>query len=78
LLCRHHGRELEIPLYHTHRFLNRDYIVFDCGGMALSQARIHASTAVISVRSNRRLDGAGVRASSLNLHFSKLHQSGSV
>src|SRR5256885_4840063 len=32
LLCRHHGCELEIPLYHTHRFLNRDYIMFDCGG----------------------------------------------
>ena len=24
LLCRHRGCELEIPLYHTHRFLNPD------------------------------------------------------
>jgi hypothetical protein len=37
LLCRHHGCELEIPLYHTHRFLNRDYIMFDCGGMCWSK-----------------------------------------
>jgi len=33
LLCRHHGCELEIPLYPPHRFFNRDYSVFDCGSM---------------------------------------------
>src|SRR4029077_5878409 len=46
LLCRHHGCELEIPLYPTHRFLNRDYIMFDCGGMAFSEAGFHASIAI--------------------------------
>jgi uncharacterized protein (DUF1697 family) len=35
------------PLYHTHRFLNRDYIVFDCGGMAFSEAGFHASIAIV-------------------------------
>jgi hypothetical protein len=34
LLCRYHGCELEIPLYHTYRFLNRDYSVPDFGCMA--------------------------------------------
>jgi hypothetical protein len=43
LLCRHHGCELEIPLYHTHRFLNRDYIMFDCGGVALSEDKLNFS-----------------------------------
>ena len=43
LLCRHHGCELEIPLYRTHRFLNRDYIMFDRGGMAFSEAGFQAS-----------------------------------
>jgi len=47
LLCRHHGCELEIPLYHTHRFLNRDYIMFDCGGMAFSEAGFLASIATV-------------------------------
>jgi hypothetical protein len=47
LLCRHHGFELEIPLYHTHRFLNPDYIMFDCGGMAFSEADFHASIAIV-------------------------------
>src|SRR5258708_13107609 len=46
LLRRHHGCELEIPLYHPHRFLNRDYIVFDCGGVAFSEAGFHASIAI--------------------------------
>jgi hypothetical protein len=36
LLCRHHGFELEILLYHPYRFLNRDYGVFDCCSMAVS------------------------------------------
>src|ERR1700736_1539371 len=48
LLCRHHGCELEIPLYHTHSFLNRDYIMFDCGGMAFSEAGFHASIAMVT------------------------------
>ena len=42
LLCRHHGRELEIPLYCTHRFLNRDNIMFDYGGMAFREAGFRA------------------------------------
>ncbi len=52
LLCRHHGCELEIPLYHTHRFLNRDYIMFDCGGMAFSEAglKLHHYPRVESLR----------------------------
>ena len=29
---------LEILFYSSHRFLNRDYIMFDCGGMAFSEA----------------------------------------
>ena len=37
-LCRHHGCELEVPLSHTHRVLDRDYSVFDCGGMDFSEA----------------------------------------
>jgi hypothetical protein len=41
LLCRHHGSELEIPLYPPYRFFNRDYSVFDCGGVALSQDKLN-------------------------------------
>jgi hypothetical protein len=37
LLCRHRGGELEIPLYPAYRFFNRDYSVFDCGGVAFSE-----------------------------------------
>ena len=40
LLRRHNGCELEISLYHTHRFLNRDYIMFDYSGMAFSEANL--------------------------------------
>ena len=40
LFCRHHGCELEIPLYPPYRFFNRDYSVFDCGGMAFSEANL--------------------------------------
>src|ERR1700733_5453947 len=47
LLCRHHGGELEIPLYPAHRFLNADYVVFDCGGMAFSEAESLASNAIV-------------------------------
>jgi hypothetical protein len=39
LLCRHHGGELEIPVYRTDRFRYRDYIVFNCGCVALGEAR---------------------------------------
>ena len=48
LLCRHHGCELEIPLYPTHRFLNRDYIMFDCGGMAFGEAKLKADSCLCS------------------------------
>src|ERR1700674_3811719 len=44
LLCSHHGCELEVPGYHTHRFLNRDYIMFDCGGTAFSVGRFPCAT----------------------------------
>ena len=40
LFCRHHDGELEIPLYPPYRFFNRDYSVFDCGGMAFSEAHL--------------------------------------
>jgi len=40
LLCRHHGCELEIPLRPPYRFFSRDYSVFDCGGMAFSEANL--------------------------------------
>jgi hypothetical protein len=40
LLCRHHGCELEIPLYPPYRFLSGDYGVFDCGSMAFSAANL--------------------------------------
>jgi len=53
LFCRHHSCELEIPFCHTHRFLNRDYIMFDCGGMAFSETDFHASVAI--ARSEARL-----------------------
>ena len=46
-LCRHRGCELEIPLYHNHRFLNPDYIVFDCGGVAFRETGFHASVATV-------------------------------
>jgi hypothetical protein len=38
VLCRRHGGELEIPLYAACRFLNPDYIMFECGGMAFIKA----------------------------------------
>src|ERR1700720_4326967 len=37
LLCSRHGFELEIRLHYPHRFLSPDYIMFDCGGVALSE-----------------------------------------
>jgi hypothetical protein len=40
LLCRHHGRELDIPLYPPYRFFHRDYSGLDCGGMAFSEAKL--------------------------------------
>jgi hypothetical protein len=42
LLCRHHGCELEIPLYRSYGFFNRNYSVFDCGGMAFSEVNLTA------------------------------------
>ena len=48
LLCRHHGCELEIPLYPPYRFFNRDYSVFDCGGMAFSEANLKPFVRVCS------------------------------
>src|ERR1700730_11229607 len=47
LLCRHHGCELEIPLYLPYRFFNRDYSMFDCGGMAFSEANLKRSFASV-------------------------------
>jgi hypothetical protein len=43
LLCSSHSFELEIHLHHPHRFLNRDYIMFDCGGVALSEDKLRFS-----------------------------------
>jgi hypothetical protein len=47
LLCRHHGFELEILFYYSHRFLNRNYIMFDCGGMAFREAGFQGSVAMV-------------------------------
>jgi hypothetical protein len=47
LLCRYHGCELEISLYHTHRVLGPDYIMFDCGGMAFSEAGFRTSVEIV-------------------------------
>jgi hypothetical protein len=52
LLCRHHFFELEILFYDSYRFLNRDYISFDCGGMAFSQAGFHASVTIGQLRAS--------------------------
>jgi hypothetical protein len=43
LLCSSHSFELEIRLHHPHRFLNPDYSVFDCGGVALSEDKLSFS-----------------------------------
>jgi hypothetical protein len=48
LLCRHHGCELEIPVYPPYRFLNGDHSMFDCGSMALSAANLKPSVRVCS------------------------------
>jgi hypothetical protein len=40
LLCRHHGFELEILFYYSHRFLNRDYSLSGYCGMAFSEANL--------------------------------------
>ena len=47
LLCSSHSFELEIRLHHPHRFLNRDHIMFDCGGMAFSEAGFNAPIAIV-------------------------------
>ena len=41
LLCRRDNFELEILLYRACRICNRDYDVFDCGGVALSEDRLN-------------------------------------
>lgn len=56
LLCRCHCFELEILFYYSHRFLNRDYSMFDCGGMAFSEAGFHAFIEIV-----RHLSGSGRR-----------------
>ena len=38
LLRRDHGSELEISLYPADRFFNGDYGMFDCSGMAFTEA----------------------------------------
>jgi hypothetical protein len=48
LLCRHHGCELAIPLFPPYRFFNRDYSVFDYGGMAFSEANLKPFVRVYS------------------------------
>jgi hypothetical protein len=47
LLCCHHGCKLEIPLYPAYRFLNPDYSVFGCGGMAFSEANLRPLVACV-------------------------------
>src|SRR5438105_800185 len=47
LLCSSHGIELEICLHYPHRFLSRDHIMFDCGGMAFSEAGFYAPIAIV-------------------------------
>jgi hypothetical protein len=47
LLCRHHGCELEIPLYPPDRLFNWDYSVFDHGGMAFSEANLKPFVQVV-------------------------------
>lgn len=55
LLCRHHSCELEISIYPADHFLDSYYIMFDCGGMAFSEAGFHASAAIFKVKAfNRR------------------------
>src|SRR5258705_2683523 len=60
LFCRHHSCELEIPFCHTHRFLNRDYIMFDCGGMAFSETDFHASVAIVRSEVSTALSTAAI------------------
>ncbi len=64
LLCRHHGFELEILFYYSHRFLNRDYLMFDCSGMALSEGNLKPFVRICSSlpgdRTRTQLSGASV------------------
>ena len=57
LLCRHHGCELALPLYPPCRFFNRDYRVFDRGGMAVSEAGCVGQRQSRLTRENRPFDG---------------------
>jgi hypothetical protein len=49
--CRHHDSELDIPLYHPDRIFNRDYGVFNRGGVALSENELKLFVSVRTVRS---------------------------
>jgi len=39
-----------MPLYPAHRFLNRDYIMFDCGGVAFTEAGFYLSAVKTQMR----------------------------
>ena len=39
LFCRHHGSELEIPLYYLYRAFHGGYGLFHCWGVALRKPR---------------------------------------
>jgi hypothetical protein len=41
LLCRHHGRELELSLCSAYRFFHRDHSVFGRRGMAFGEASLN-------------------------------------
>ena len=47
MLCRHHGCELELPVYPAYRVLNGDYTVFDSGSIAFSEADLNPFTRVV-------------------------------
>ena len=55
LLCRHHRRQLEVPLHLTHRILNRDHTLFGCGSMAFSKAGHDRSVAIAGRRFTYRV-----------------------
>ena len=46
LLCRRHGFELEILLCRPYRFLDPDYGVFACGGMAFIEANLNLNVQI--------------------------------
>src|SRR6202162_1794848 len=67
LLCSSHSFELEVRLHHPHRFLNPDYIVFDCRGMALSEAGFNDSIAIITLSVLGALSQRGTKTSMKHL-----------